>query len=115
MATTYTPTGGAALDFHLLVEPPTRDTRQTASERPIPGSNDVVVDVIGKATTKIRGRAYFDSYAALKTFEGAVGTDGVLVYSEEPLGIDVLFIALERDRVTPQDLHFASVEFWITA
>lgn len=111
---TYTPSGGSALDFGLLVDPPTRQTSQTVSERLIPGSTTAVIDVIGKAVTKIRGAARFDSYAALKTFEGAVGTDGSLVYSEEPGGVDVLFVSLERTRVTPQDIHLANVEFWAT-
>jgi hypothetical protein len=112
---TYTPSGGADLDFGLLVEPPTRTTTQTVNERVIPGSNDVVLDVIGKSITKIRGTARFDSFSALKTFEGAVGTDGMLVYAEEAAGIAVLLVGLERTRVTPQDIHLGNIEFWITA
>jgi hypothetical protein len=112
---TYTPTGGSAYTFSLLVDPPTRQTAQTVSERLIPGSNTAVIDVIGKAVTKIRGAAKFDSYAALKTFEGAVGTDGSLVYSEEPAGVNVLFVSLERTRITPQGIQLANVEFWETA
>jgi hypothetical protein len=63
--------------------------------------------------TKIRGSARFDSYAGLNTFEGAVGTRGTLEYSEEPAGIDVIFVSLDRTRVTPTDLHIANVEFWL--
>ena len=111
---TYTPAGGADLDFGLLVDPPTRETRQTVSERVVPGSNSAIVDVIGKAVSKITGSARFDSFAALKTFEGAVGTSGMLVYSEEPDGIPVLFVSLQRSRVTPADIHLANVEFWVT-
>lgn len=110
---TYTPTGGSVLNFHLLVDPPTRNTSQTVSERLIPGSTSAVIDVIGKAVTKIRGQGRFDSYAALKTFEGAVGTAGVLIYSEEVAGVNVLFTLVERNRVTPHDIHLASVEFWL--
>jgi len=111
----YTPSGGSAYAFSLLVDPPTRQTAQTVNERLIPGSNTAVLDVIGKAVTKIRGAAKFTSYASLKTFEGAVGTNGSLVYSEEPAGIAVLFVSLERTRVTPQDIHLANVEFWVTS
>ena len=112
---TYTPAGESDLEFGLLVDPPTRQTQQSVSERIIPGSNNSVVDVIGKPVSKIRGAARFDSFDSLKTFEGAVGTSGVLVYSEEPSGIDVLFVSIERTRtVSTTDLHLASVEFWIT-
>jgi len=110
---TYTPSGGSALNFHLLVDPPTRETRQTVSERVIPGATQSVIDIVGKTVTKIRGHARFDSYGSLTTFEGAVGTRGTLVYSEEPSGITVIFVALERDRVTAHDLHLANVEFWL--
>jgi hypothetical protein len=112
---TFTPSGGSALNFGLLVDPPTRQTAQTVSERMVPGSNNAVIDVIGKAVTKIRGSAKFDSYASLKTFEGAVGTSGSLVYSEEPAGVVVLFVSLERSRVTPGTVQLGTVEFWITA
>lgn len=111
---TYTPSGGSALTFSLLVDPPTRDTAQQASERLIPGSNSAVIDVIGKAVTKIRGAAKFASFASLKTFEGAVGTNGSLAYSEEPSGVAVLFVSLSRTRVNPQGIQLASVEFWLT-
>ncbi len=111
---TYTPSGGSALNLGLLVDPPTRQTNQQVSERMIPGSNTAIVDVIGKAVTKIRGAARFDSFAALKTFEGAVGTNGSLVYSEEPAGVAVLFVSLERTRVTPQGIQLANVEFWLS-
>lgn len=111
---TYTPAGGSDLDFGLLIDPPTRETRQTMSERVVPGSTTAIVDMIGKPVTKIRGAARFDSFDALKIFEGAVGTSGVLVYSEEPAGIDVLFVSLQRTRALPADLHLADVEFWIT-
>lgn len=112
---TYTPAGGGALAFNLFIDPPTRETRQMVSERLIPGSNSAIIDVIGKAVTKIRGIGKFLSFAALKTFEGAVGTNGVLVYSEESGGINVLFVSLERTRVLPNDVHLAGVEFWITS
>lgn len=115
VTTQYTPSGGGALAFQLLIDPPTRETRQTVSERVIPGTTDAIVDVIGKAVTKILGIGRFDSYASLTTFEGAVGTDGVLIYSEEPTGIDVLFVALERNRVLRNDVHLAGVEFWIVS
>ena len=111
---TYTPSGGSALTFHLLVEPPVRATQQTMSERLIPGSTTSVIDKIGKAITKIRGQGRFDSYTILKSFETAVGTSGSLVYSEETGGINVTFVSLERSRVTSHDIHIASVEFWIT-
>lgn len=113
---TYTPDGGSALTFALLIDPPTRQTSQQVSERLVPGSDDAVIDVIGKSVTKIRGIGKFDSFAALKTFEGAVGTDGVLIYSEESSpGIAVLLVSLERTRVTPGGVQLASVEFWIIA
>jgi hypothetical protein len=110
---TYTPEGESAFNFGLLIDPPTRETRQTVAEAIIPGSNNAVVDVVGKAVTKIRGAGSFASFASLKYFEGAVGTQGVLVYSEEPAGIPVLFVALERTRVAPNGLQIASVEFWM--
>jgi hypothetical protein len=110
---TYTPAGESALNFGLLIDPPTRETRQTVAEAIIPGSNNSVVDVVGKAVTKIRGSARIDSFSGLKTFEGVVGTQGSLVYSEEPSGIDVLFVALERRQVSPQGIQIANVEFWI--
>lgn len=110
---TYTPDGETTLNFHLLIDPPTRDTRQTISERVIPGTNSSKIDIIGKSVTKIRGQARFDSYGALTTFEGVVGSTGVLVYSEEPAGIDVIFVSLQRTRVTKDDIHLGSVEFWI--
>jgi len=113
---TYTPSdglgAGTELAFHLLVDPPTRQTEQTMSERVIPGGQSVV-DRIGKTVTKIRGNARFDSYGSLTTFEGVVGTQGTLSYSEEPGGIDVIFVSMQRSRVTPADLHIASVEFWL--
>jgi len=110
---TYTPDGDAELEFGLLIDPPTRTTQQTLSERVIPGTNTSKIDIIGKTVTKIRGQARFDSYGALTTFEGAVGTTGTLAYSEEPSGIAVIFASLQRTRVTPDDMHLASVEFWI--
>lgn len=111
---TYTPSGGSPYNFGLLVDPPTRSTEQQVSERIIPGSNNAVVDVIGKPVTKIRGAAKFASFASLKTFEGAVGTDGTLVYSEEPSGVAVLFVSMQRTRVTPGGVQLANVEFWLT-
>jgi hypothetical protein len=111
---TYTPSGGSAYTFGLLIDPPTRQTQQQVNERLVPGSNTAVIDVIGKAVTKIRGAATFASFVSLKTFEGAVGTDGSLVYSEEPGGIAVLFVSLERTRVTPSGVQLADVEFWMT-
>jgi hypothetical protein len=107
------PTAGTPLDFRLLIDPPTRQTQQTMSERIIPGASNSVISVVGKTVTKIRGAARFDSYAALNTFEGAVGTRGTLEYSEEPAGIDVIFVSLDRTRVTPADMHLGNVEFWI--
>jgi hypothetical protein len=113
----YTPSNGPGvgvpLDFRLLVDPPTRETRQTISERVIPGTNSSNIDIVGKTVTRIRGQARFDSYAALNTFEGVVGSTGVLAYSEEPAGIAVIFAGLTRTRVTPSDVHLANVEFWI--
>lgn len=109
----YTPEGESALNFGLLIDPPTRETRQTVAEAIIPGSNNAVIDVVGKAVTKIRGAARFDSYVSLTVFEGAVGTQGLLVYSEEPTGLPVLFVALERTRVAPNGMQLGNVEFWI--
>jgi hypothetical protein len=112
----YTPSDGVGagvdMDFHFLVDPPTRQTQQTMSERVIPGGQSVV-DRIGKTITRIRGTARFDSYGAFKNFETVVGSEGTLVYSEEPGGIDVIFVSMERARVTPADIHLASVEFWL--
>jgi hypothetical protein len=114
---TYTPSigpgAGLDLDFHLLIDPPQRETRQTLSERIVPGGDTAIVDRIGKSVTRIRGSARFDSFEALKTFEGVVGTSGTLFYSEEPEGLTVEFVSLNRTRVTPFDIHLASVEFWI--
>jgi hypothetical protein len=110
---TYTPSGGSTLNFHLLVDPPERETREAMAERTIRGATNSVVSFIGKPVTKIRGQARFDSYGGLTTFEGVVGTQGSLVYSEEPSGIPVAFVALQRMRVTPHDIHVASVEFWL--
>lgn len=110
---TYTPSGGSVLNFRLLVDPPQRETRQTVSERLVPGTNRSIIDIVGKSVTKIRGTARFDSFGALKTFEGVVGSQGVLVYSEEPAGLNVIFVSCDRNRVTPQDIHLANVEFWI--
>jgi hypothetical protein len=113
---TYTPSdglgAGTELAFHLLIDPPSRQTQQTMSERIIPNSTSVV-DRIGKSITKIRGAARFDSYGSLTTFEGVVGTRGTLVYSEEPGGIDVIFVSMDRTRVTAADIHLANVEFWL--
>jgi len=111
---TYTPSGGSTLNFGLLVDPPTRQTQQQVNERLIPGSNTAVIDVIGKAVTKIRGAARFASFASFKTFEGAVGTNGSLIYSEEPSGIAVLFVSIERTRVVPSGVQLADIEFWVT-
>lgn len=110
---TYTPAGGSALNFGFLIDPPTRRTEQQVSERLIFGSDEAIVDVIGKSVTKIIGRARIDSYASFLTFEGAVGTQGTLVYSEEAGGISVLFRSLERNQVTKGDVHICSIEFWI--
>lgn len=114
---TYTPStgpgAGTPLNFRLLIDPPERQTQQTMAERVIPGATNSVVSIVGKAVTKIRGQARFDSFGALKTFEGVVGTRGSLVYSEEPSGLNVIFVAMSRGRVTPYDVHLASVEFWI--
>src|SRR5437763_16775312 len=114
---TYTPSdgpgAGTPLNFGLLIDPPTRETRQTISERVIPGTNSSTIDIVGKTVTRIRGQARFNSYGALKTFEGVVGSTGVLVYSEEPAGLHVIFAGLTRTRVTPSDVHLANVEFWI--
>lgn len=110
---TYTPQGETALNLGLLVDPPTRETRQTVAEAIVPGSNNAVVDVVGKPVTKIRGVARFESFDSLKTFEGAVGTQGLLEYSEEPTGIPVLFVSLQRQKVTPNGVQLAGVEFWI--
>jgi hypothetical protein len=117
----YTPTdgpgAGTALAFHLLVDPPTRQTQQMMSERVIPDSFGAaagsVIDRIGKTVTKIRGAARFDSYGSLTTFEGVVGTQGTLTYTEEPSGVSVIFVSMERTRVTPRDIHLATVEFWL--
>lgn len=115
--TSYTPDGQSGLAFHMLSDQPTRQTQQTMSERIIPGSTGLdqgsVVDLIGKPVTKVRGNARFDSFDGLKTFEGAVGTQGTLVYPEEPGGVRVIFISLERNRVLPPDIHLAAVEFWL--
>jgi hypothetical protein len=114
---TYTPTtgpgAGTPLNFHLLIDPPTRETQQSMSERVIPGATNSIVAVIGKAVTKIRGAARFDSYGGFKTFEGVVGTQGTLAYSEEPSGVPVIFVNMARTRVTPHDIHLANVEFWL--
>jgi hypothetical protein len=110
---TYTPTAGSPLTFHLLVDPPTRDTRQTISERQVPGSTTTIVDVIGRAVTKVLGRGRFDSFTIFKTFEVQVGTSGVLIYSEEGAGVNVVFVAIQRTRVTKADVHIANVEFWL--
>jgi hypothetical protein len=114
---TYTPStgpgAGTPLAFHLLIDPPERDTQQQMAERTIRGATNSVVSFIGKAVTKIRGEARFDSFAGFKTFEGVVGTEGSLIYSEEPSGITVIFVAMRRNRVTPHDVHLAQVEFWI--
>jgi len=115
---TYTPSdgvgAGVTMDFGLLVDPPTRQTQQTMSERVIPGSNTAIVDRVGKGVSKIRCAARFDSFGALKNFEVVVGSQGTLVYSEEPAGIDVIFVSLERTRTTAQDVHLGNVEFWVT-
>src|SRR5262252_5445004 len=96
---TYTPDGFTAYSFHFLVDPPTRETRATVSERVPPGASHSVIDIVGKAVTKIRGSARFDSYGSLTTFEAAVGTTGTLVYSEATLR--VIFVSLSRKRITP--------------
>jgi hypothetical protein len=112
----FTPTEGPGvgvpLNFRMLIDPPARQTQQTMSERVIPNAASVI-DKIGKTVTKIRGTGRFDSFGALKAFEGVVGTRGTLEYSEEPTGIDVIFVSMERTRVTPADIHLANVEFWI--
>lgn len=109
------PIATTPLEFRLLIDPPTRSTVQSVNEEMIVGSNDVIVDVIGKAVTKIRGRIRIDGFQALKTFEGVVGSSGILVYSEEPTGIEVLWVVLERiGPIVPGDIHICSVEFWIT-
>jgi hypothetical protein len=72
-----------------------------------------VIDRIGKAVTKVRGQARIDSFALLRAFEVIVGTSGLLIYSEEPDGIAATLVSLERNRVTPDDIHLANVEFWL--
>jgi hypothetical protein len=97
-----------------LIDPPTRGTEAQVSERTIAGGDGVVIDVIGKPVTKIHGRARIQGYGAFTTFEGAVATMGNLVYSEEPTGIQVLFVSMNRQWVnTTTDTHLADVEFWI--
>jgi len=112
---TYQPsTLATPLQFGLLVDPPGRDTTQQVSERLIPGSGAVVIDVIGKPVTKIKGKARFNGYQSLKTFEGAVGTQGALVYSEEPQGVQVLLVSINRQWTNPNlDVHIADIEFWL--
>lgn len=114
---TYTPSNnGPTFVFGMLVQRPTRETIQQVSERLITGSNDAVIDIIGKPVTKIRGLARVDGYQSLKTFEGAVGTDGNLVYSEEPTGVQVIFVGLTREQVVgvaPNDKHLCGIEFWV--
>lgn len=112
---TYQPTIlSTPLQFGLLIDPPNRQTEMTVSEAVIPGSTDVVLDMIGKPTTKIRGKARINGYQAFKTFEGAVGTMGTLVYGEELSGIQVAFIGINRQWVNPQsDIHICDIEFWI--
>ena len=102
-----------ALQFGMLVSKPRRSTVITAAEELIPGSNDSLIDVIGKGVTKIQGAAVFQSYQSLKAFEGAVGSDGVLVYAEEPLGVHALLVSVERTGVTPSDIQLADIEFWL--
>src|SRR5215471_17593343 len=117
MPAQYTPStgpgAGTPLAFHLLIDPPERETRQVMSERVIPGSTNAVIDIVGKTVTKIRGQARFDSFGGFKTFEGVVGTQGSLIYSEEPTGVSVIFVSMVRNRVTKYDVHIAQVEFWI--
>jgi hypothetical protein len=121
---TYTPSNGdvagTSLDFHLLIDPPIRETVQQMAERVIPhaGLNEFplkknVIAIVGKAVTKIRGQARFDSYAGLTAFEHVVGTQGSLIYSEEPSGITVALVSMRRNRVTPHDIHLAAIEFWL--
>ena len=112
---TYSPsTLSVALQFGLLIDPPNRETAQTISERLIVGSNNVTIDVIGKPVTKIRGKARFNGFQALKTFEGSVGTQGTLVYGEEPTGVQVILVSINRTWVNPvTDVHLCDIEFWV--
>lgn len=115
-----TPIASAAFSFGLLIDPPTRETRQTVAEQIIPGTNTAFVDIIGKSITKIRGTARIDTFALLKLMEGIVGSNCTLIYSEEPAGVPVLFVSLERTKVsgrvlgTGLDTHLCNVEFWLT-
>lgn len=111
----YQPTTLAIpLQFGLLIDPPNRETTQVISERVIPGSTAVVIDVIGKPVTKIHGKARINGYQSFKTFEGAVGTIGTLIYGEEITGIEVIFVSINRQWVNPQaDVHLCDIEFWV--
>jgi hypothetical protein len=118
---TYTPStgpgAGTSLVFHLLVDPPDRETVQLMNERlvrkAVPPAPQSIVSLIGKAVTKVRGQARFDSFVVFKNFEDVIGSQGSLIYSEEPSGIPVVFVAMRRNRVTPHDIHLAALEFWI--
>jgi hypothetical protein len=111
---TYTPSGGGSLQFGLLIDGASRETRQQINEEVIPGSSNVVVDIVGKLSTKIKGRAIFSSFAALQTFEGAVGTNGSLSYVELSGGVsfNVVLVSIERQQVTPSDIQIGNIEFW---
>lgn len=100
-----------SFQFGLLIDPPTRQTRQTINESLIPGSNNTVIDIIGKPVTKILGRGVFQSFASLTTFEGAVGLSGSLIYSEG--AFNVILVAIERTEVTRSQVQLANIEFWI--
>jgi|SRR5215831_1735213 len=112
---TYTPSGGGSLQFGLLITAAGRETRQQVNEEIIPGSNNVVVDIVGKLSTKIKGRGIFADYSAFTTFEGAVGTNGTLTYSEQTGGVSlsVVFVGMDRQQVNLQGYQIADMEFWI--
>jgi len=115
---TFTPDGGTALAFGLLIQNPGRETKQTANEEMIIGTNDVVIDVIGKAVTKIRSGAIIASIEGLETFEGAVGLQGTLAYTEYGLtptsvSYTVLFMECSRVNVTKGGVQIVNMEFWI--
>lgn len=110
------PTG--ALQFGMTIQNPGRETKQLANEEVITGTNDVVIDIIGKAVTKIRSSAIIASISGLHTFEGAVGLSGTLSYTEygpSPVGVSYPVILMECSRtgVTKGGIQMVNVEFWI--
>lgn len=114
LGASYTTSTGVLIVFGMLVDPPDRDTTQQISERLIVGSNDAVVDVIGKPVTKIKGKFRIDGYENLKVFEGAVGTMGSLVYTEETGGLAVILVTVHRTYVQSiSDIHVGDIEFWV--